>query len=296
MNVKPQFGARLKAAREARGISLRDVAARTKITVSALEALERGDPARLPGGIYSRAFVRAYAVEVGLDPEATVHEFADRFPDVVQPLRDVAVLGPPVESPSGPSWWRGAAVALVLMVALGTGVAMMGWGEGWTFGLSDAPDLPPVASAPATLPQSNPAVPAGGFPAETMVPEAAPPEEPTEPARAADQEPAGVLAAPVADVARLVALGPDEPMRLSIQPVARCWVRVVADGRVVLARELAAGERAEHDAAGEIVLTVGDAGAFAYSINDVPGRALGAPGKVVTIRIKRSNLTDFVAS
>jgi hypothetical protein len=109
---------------------------------------------------------------------------------------------------------------------------------------------------------------------------------------------AGEVAAatPAADIANLVALGPDEPMRLAIQPTARCWVKVVADGQVVLSREMAAGERAVHDADAEIVVTVGDAGAFAYSINDVPGRALGAPGKVVTIRIRRSNLTDFVAS
>jgi cytoskeletal protein RodZ len=51
----------------------------TKISIVALEALERGDLSRLPGGIFSRAFVRAYALEVGLDPEATVTEFlADR--------------------------------------------------------------------------------------------------------------------------------------------------------------------------------------------------------------------------
>ena len=35
---------------------------------------------RLPGGIFSRAFVRSYAIEVGLDPEATIQDFIAQFP------------------------------------------------------------------------------------------------------------------------------------------------------------------------------------------------------------------------
>ena len=69
------FGARLKAARVKSGVSLREIATTTKISVAALEALEREDYSRLPGGIFSRAFIRAYALQVGLDPEATVNEF-----------------------------------------------------------------------------------------------------------------------------------------------------------------------------------------------------------------------------
>ena len=75
------FGSKMKSAREARGVTLRQVADITKISVSALEALERDDISRLPGGIFSRAFVRAYALEIGLDPEQTVREFLSRFPD-----------------------------------------------------------------------------------------------------------------------------------------------------------------------------------------------------------------------
>lgn len=70
-----EFSDRLKQARVARGVSLHDIAGTTKISIVALEALERGDLARLPGGIFSRAFVRAYALEVGLDPERTVADF-----------------------------------------------------------------------------------------------------------------------------------------------------------------------------------------------------------------------------
>src|SRR5262245_31285075 len=69
------FGRRLKAAREARGVSLRDIAASTKISIASLEALERNDCTKLPGGLFGRAFIRAYALQVGLDPEATVKEF-----------------------------------------------------------------------------------------------------------------------------------------------------------------------------------------------------------------------------
>lgn len=74
------FGSRMKRAREERGISLRQIATATKISVVALEALERNDISRLPGGIFSRAFVRSYASEIGLDPEQTVREFLAQFP------------------------------------------------------------------------------------------------------------------------------------------------------------------------------------------------------------------------
>jgi cytoskeletal protein RodZ len=60
-------------------VSLRDIATHTKFSIAALEALERNDPSRLPGGIFARAFVRSYAAEVGLDPEATVREFVERL-------------------------------------------------------------------------------------------------------------------------------------------------------------------------------------------------------------------------
>jgi len=74
------FGATLREAREHRGLTLRVIADTTKISVRALEALENNDISRLPGGIFSRSFVRAYALEVGLDPEQTIAEFITRFP------------------------------------------------------------------------------------------------------------------------------------------------------------------------------------------------------------------------
>ena len=83
------FGGRMKRLREERGVALRTIADITKISVLTLEALERNDIRRLPGGIFSRAVVRAYAHEVGVDPETTVQEFMQRFP------QDSVVVGSP---------------------------------------------------------------------------------------------------------------------------------------------------------------------------------------------------------
>jgi cytoskeletal protein RodZ len=74
------FGNKLREARERRGLSLRQIANATKISMITLEALERNDIARLPGGIFSRGVVRSYSIEVGLDPEATIEEFMGQFP------------------------------------------------------------------------------------------------------------------------------------------------------------------------------------------------------------------------
>src|SRR3954454_21462475 len=81
------FGQKLRDARERRGVSLRQIANATKISVAVLEALERNDITKLPGGIFGRAFVRSYAVEVGLDPETTIQRFIAQFPN------DSAVVG-----------------------------------------------------------------------------------------------------------------------------------------------------------------------------------------------------------
>lgn len=111
------FGTRLKQAREARGVSLRQIADRTKLSMVALEALERDDISRLPGGIFSRAFVRSYAAEVGLDPERTVREFIEQFP------HEWVTAGSPhvrhdEEEPASDTHRRVLAIAVAVVIGL----------------------------------------------------------------------------------------------------------------------------------------------------------------------------------
>jgi transcriptional regulator with XRE-family HTH domain len=82
--IEPDFGARLRHERERRGIALASIADQTKIAPALLVALERGDVTHWPGGIYRRAFIRAYAGAVGLDPNQIAREFFERFPEPVE--------------------------------------------------------------------------------------------------------------------------------------------------------------------------------------------------------------------
>jgi cytoskeletal protein RodZ len=98
------FGARLRVAREARGVSLRHIADVTKLPLRMLEALERGKVSRLPGGIYRRSIVRSYAREIGLDPEATLRDFLKQWPDDLPPPKGSEPEAPePPEPARGPS-------------------------------------------------------------------------------------------------------------------------------------------------------------------------------------------------
>jgi cytoskeletal protein RodZ len=69
------FGEVLRRERQLRSISLREVAEATKISIRHLEALERNDFAALPGGAFSKGFLRAYATFIGLDPEEMVNHY-----------------------------------------------------------------------------------------------------------------------------------------------------------------------------------------------------------------------------
>src|SRR5262245_28238438 len=70
-----EFGSTFKARREAKGLSLEQIATETRINTRFLQAIENDDFQVLPGGIFSRGFVRAYAEVLGMDPDKAVSDF-----------------------------------------------------------------------------------------------------------------------------------------------------------------------------------------------------------------------------
>lgn len=253
-----QLGEELKRAREAAGLSLRDMETRTKISVTALEALERNDFSRLPGGIFGRSFVRAYALEVGVDPDATVSRFitlleesereaaerrAARRPEITQDDRQFlerqkrALLLLQVV----------AAVVVVAVVALVT----------WRVRIMLAePDVPVQTTTPA--PVILPPAPADPIPA--------PPPAATVPAA----------------------------MVLELDLAGDCWIEVTVDGAKPVARLFRAGEQQRIEVTRELLLDVGDAGALRLSIDGRQARPLGAAGARVRTRITRDNAATFL--
>jgi cytoskeleton protein RodZ len=262
------FGGKLRQARERRGISLRQIAANTKISTAALEALERNDISRLPGGIFSRAFVRSYATEVGLDPDETVREFLARFE--AEPPPTVEQLVVPEEESDFESRQRMAGVVLTLVVVSLVVVAAIAY----VMMRRPAPQEgeSPSQSA-AGMDDNGPGV------AEPAAARPAPP--PLEPAASPSPSPA---------TARPAAQG----FRLELHPSGPCWISLSVDGERLLARVVAAGERLTYEVRRQAVIDVGDAGVFEYTLNGRPGRSLGGAGQVRTARISPDTLDDYV--
>lgn len=94
VTMPDSFGARVRRHREERLISLRTIADQTKIKMSLLEGLERDDMGGWPAGIYRRAYVRAYALAIGLDPDTIVREFLQAHPEPTE-IIETAPAPPP---------------------------------------------------------------------------------------------------------------------------------------------------------------------------------------------------------
>lgn len=88
------FGAHMRQRREERQIALAAIVEKTKIKQSLLEAMERDDLSQWPNGFFRRAFMRAYAQAIGLDPDDVVREFLDFHGEHVDDTGAISSLAP----------------------------------------------------------------------------------------------------------------------------------------------------------------------------------------------------------
>ncbi len=241
------FGVNLRKERELRGVSLREIADSTKISVRFLDAIEHDRIEVLPGGLFPRAFVRQYARHLGLDAERLVAEFV-----YAHGLERVQRAETPAATAAAPSRWR-------LVVPLGLALAAL-------------PLLWPSAAQKSREREAQ-ALPAVATPGPVFPPDRVYPPPSGDATKTA--EPDGLV--------------------LTLSARQSCWVAAQVDGQPALNRVLNAGEIETIEAAGEIVLSVGNAGGLAFKLNDRPGLSLGKSGEVRrNIVISKKNLPTLV--
>src|SRR4051812_41581543 len=148
------FGQRLQREREMRSITLEEIALSTKIGTRSLRALEEEDFDQLPGGIFNKGFVRAYAKYLGLDEEQAVADYLSAAGEAEQPLPNPSdqpkTEYSTVREKSNNAMW--VTVALVILLAAG-GAAGWRWYEDKK--LAEAEAVPPPVTAHVTPPTAE---------------------------------------------------------------------------------------------------------------------------------------------
>jgi transcriptional regulator with XRE-family HTH domain len=159
-------GERLREAREAMGLSLAEVAARTRIPVRQLEAIEESNFAALPSITYAVGFAKAYARAVGVDEVVVGRDVRGAVNQPSTPRRAEYQAYEIVEPSRGPT--RGlafgaliAAVIVLIGVGLWYGTSLFRSEESPAVGsapvATSAPVAPPV-TAPIPTPRDGPVV------------------------------------------------------------------------------------------------------------------------------------------
>jgi cytoskeletal protein RodZ len=266
------FGRTLREARERRGLSLRQIASATKISLLTLEALERNDIARLPGGIFSRAFVRSYALEVGLDPEETIQEFMGQFP------QDSVTAGHPttarVEDYEAVESDRRMATTFLRLIFVSIPLAAIVV----YFATAGRRAAVHQVLGPQASESAAPSRPVAASPSTTVEAADAPGDAPA----GADR---GAVASDPPAVDHLV---------VQVKAVQRSWVSAIVDGQRAVQRVFQPGDEQTLDVRRDIVLTAGDGGAITVTLNGAAAKPIGPSGQTATARLNLANFKEFL--
>ena len=260
--MNDNIGARVRHAREQRGLSLGDAARLTKLSTSVLRAIEQNDFASLPAGMYRKAYLRTVAAEVGLDPVEIAADYKTQYEAPVEPATTTAETATVrrrwgellLRPPPGRS--------IVTLIALAT--AAIVWFMLQPGPSSESPQLDERPPTAVRLQTSR-------VDAQRAV--AAP--------DAGDGEP------------RVTATTSRDALKVELTATGQCWVAAESDGERVVYGLLEPGERVVVEGQRRISLRLGDAGSVQLSINDGPLRTPGGDGEVVELEVTPSDIPSL---
>ncbi len=294
------LGARLKRERQQRKITLDEISLSTKIGTRFLLAIEEEHFDQLPGGIFNKGFIRAYARSIGIDEAQAVADYElasgaslpENQPEA-SPVLAVPAAPPPAilpeESINGASRipWGWFAVAL-LVVAFGFAL----WGFHSREKSAQPSLIPPPAAAAGNSSVPAPSLTPGPLAAKTGVGQSMAPA----PAAPADVPPQQASPAPAVGLPDATAAStPDaalSPGAFLVQIKARAdsWVAIIADGRQIMQETLNASAEKSIGARDLIVIKTGNAGALDISFNGKKLPTQGAYNEVKTLTFDPNGL------
>jgi cytoskeleton protein RodZ len=302
----PSFGEKLKLEREKRKITLEQISNSTKIGTRMLQALEEDRFNQLPGGIFNKGFVRAYARFVGLDEDQTVADYLDASGDAppvsteIAPQEDGARenaenlrrLEASEDYPARHLPW-GLFAAVLLVIALALSLWSHRRREQARQSVRPAPtaaatQLSGEASRGASGDESgagspSPASPATGSPTAGSTPS-------VQPASASSGKASSIAPKIPQDLApqNLSAASPAATpgeFTVLIQTREESWISITADGKSAPSELLAAGSQRTIRGRKEVVVKVGNAGGVDFHFNGKKLDTGGEFGEVKTITL-----------
>jgi cytoskeleton protein RodZ len=255
------LGEEFRSAREARGLSLSDVAERLHIRSVYLAAIEEEDWHVIGAPVYVRGFMRTYARFLGLDPEAAVARFAAAVPAGIP-----ATAAAPRPAAAGSGEKRAAeqaspSLAAILSIVVAVAVVLFVGYEFYQY----------RAGPPAAVPLAQGSAGPGAT--------AAPVDAGSPPAAASADANSPLAAIPALNTPAPAAKTTAK-RGLSLRVTETSWLRVTVDGTVVLEGTLPAGSAKSFT--GKVAdLRVGNAGGVRIAVNGHTLGPLGPSGDVV---------------
>ena len=292
----------LKLERQKRNISLAQIAADTRISLHFLESLEEGRYSELPGGMYNRAFLRAYCERLNLNQQDILNRYeAEISPPMDKVLKSKVHINQKNTAlkPSPVIIWS----LMLLISATGLFFSRKWIASVFSPYFSRKPAVTisreitkpkiPVATTEPSPPIVN----------QDMVPDATSPSVPAQPVdiQSADSTTPTPLSDPIPLPKTQNATEPDPAttastplLRLEIGISEKCWVSIDRDGSPAVRKLMDPGEIQSLDANQQFLLIVGNAGGVHLKINGKPAKPLGKSGEVVKIFINEKNLQDLL--
>lgn len=260
------FGERLRREREMRGVTLEEISVATRISPRFLEALENEQWQNLPGGIFTRGFIRTVARFLGLDEENMIAEYSL----VTHDGPEVAVWA---DKPGKPGYrWLPLFAYLTLLVFLLAGAGMAYRHHSAVMGAARHIRAM-VAAVRWRIQGRQPAPPA---PSAPLAP------APVSSAQSVSAGASSTAAAPnAADTDELI---------LNVAAGRSTEIKITADGKVVYSGRIKTGGEQTFQARESFDVEASDPSAILVELNGITVPPLGLPGQPGRITLTRRDL------